>query len=174
MPCRTPSVSSPAMTIAARANSQRAAGEQVAQIAGLGEVQHCRDDDGGKRRVRHAPEQRRQQNQGEEAKDRRDEVGELGAGAGGHRHGGLGQAADDEEAAEKAAQDVGGPVRDQLLVRVDVAAALHRRGLGPAERLGIADQHDGERAGRELLQYCGVEVGQREVGQAGREDRRPR
>ena len=169
MPCRTPNVSSPATTIAATANSQRSAGEQVAQIAGLGEVKHRGDDDGGKRRVRHAPEQRRQQNQREEAKDRCDEVGELGAGAGGHGHGGLGQAADDEEAAEQAAQDVGGPVRDQLLVRIDVAAALHRRGLCPAERLGIADQHDGERAGRELLQYCRVEVGQREVGQAGRE-----
>ena len=119
--------------------------------------------------MRHAPEQRRQQNQGEEAKDRGDEIGELGAGAGGHGHGGLGQAADDEEAAEKAAQDIGGPVGDQLLVRIDVAAALHRRGLCPAERLGIADQHDGERAGRELLQDCRVEVGQGEVGQAGRE-----
>ena len=124
--------------------------------------------------MRHAPEQRRQQNQGEEAKDCGDEVGELGAGAGGHGDGGLGQAADNEETAEKTAQDIGGPVRDQLLVRIDVAAALHCRGLCPAERLGIADQHDGERAGCELLQYCRVEVGQREVRQAGRKARRPR
>ena len=99
------------------------------------------------------------QNQREEAEDRGDEVGDLGAGAGGHGHGGLGQAADDEEAAEKAAQDVGGPVRDQLLVRIDVAAALHRRGLRSAKRLGIADQHDGKRAGREFLQDRRVKVG---------------
>ena len=157
------------MTIAAMANSQPVAGEQVAQIGGLRKVQHCRDDDGGKRRMGHAPEQRRQQDQGQEAKDGGDEIGELGAGAGGHGHGGLGQAADDEKAAEKAAQDVGGPVRDQLLVRVDVAAALHRRGLCPAERLGVADQHDGERAGRELPQDSEVEVGQDEVRQAGRQ-----
>ncbi len=69
----------------------------------------------------------------------------------------------------KTAQNVGGPVRDQLLVRIDVAAALHGRGLRAAERLGIADQHDGERAGHELLQHRGVEVGQDEVRQAGRE-----
>jgi hypothetical protein len=80
-------------------------------------------------------------------------------GARGHRHGGLGQAADDEEAAKETAQNIGGPVRDQLLVRIDVAAALRRRGLCRAERLGIAYQHDGERAGRELLQYRKVELG---------------
>ena len=98
----------------------------------------------------------------------------LGAGAGGHGHGGLGQAADDEEAAEEAAQDIGGPVRDQLLVRIDVAAALHRRGLGSAERLGIADQHDGKRAGRELLQGLRGQ-GWAARGGAGRtEGRRPR
>jgi hypothetical protein len=95
--------------------------------------------------------------------DRCDEVGELGAGAGGHGHRGLGQAADDEEAAEEAAQNIGGPVRNELLVRIDVAAGLHCRGVCPAERLGIADQHDGERAGRELLQYRKVELGQGEV-----------
>ena len=60
-------------------------------------------------------------------------------------------------------------MRDQLLVRIDVAAALHRRGLCPAEGLGIPDQHDGERTGCELLQYCGVDVGQREMGHAGRQ-----
>ena len=169
MPCRTPSVSSPANDDRGESKLPAAAGEQVAQITGLREVQHCRDDDGGKRRVRHAPEQRRQQDQGQEAKERGDKIGELGAGAGGHRHRGLGQAADDEEAAEEAAQDVGGPVRDQLLVRVDVAAALHRRRLCSAERLGIADQHDGERAGREFPQDRGVKVGQGEVRQAGRE-----
>ena len=32
-------------------------------------------------------------------------------------------------------------------------AALNRRGLCPAERFGIADQHDGERAGCQLPQY---------------------
>ena len=68
-------------------------------------------------------------------------------GAGSHCDGGFGQAADNEETAEKAAQDIGGPVRDQLLIRVDVAAALHCRGLCPAECFGIADQHDGKRAG---------------------------
>jgi hypothetical protein len=40
------------------------AGEQVAQVAGLGEVEHRCDHDGGKRRVRHAPEQRRQRSAG--------------------------------------------------------------------------------------------------------------
>ena len=37
------------------------------------------------------------------------------------------------------------------------------------ERLGIAHQHDGERAGRELPQYCRIKVGESEVKQAGRE-----
>jgi hypothetical protein len=159
MPCKTPSISSPATTIAANGKFPTVAGEQVAQIAGLGEVKHCCDHDGGKRRVRHAPEQRRQQNQREEAKDRCDEIGELGAGAGGHGHGSLGQAADHEEAAEKTAQNIGGPVRDQLLVRIDVATALHCRRLCPTERLGIADQHDGECTGHEVAQFCRVEVG---------------
>jgi len=36
------------------------------------------------------------------------------------------------------------------VVRIDVAATLHCRGLCPAERLGIADQHDGKRAGHEV------------------------
>ena len=104
----------------------------------------------------------------------RDKIGELGMGAGTHGDRGLGQAADDEETAEQATQNIGGPVRDQLLVRIDVAAALHRRGLCPAERLGIADQHDGERAGHKLPQYGRVEVGQREVWQAGRAAHRRR
>ena len=38
-----------------------------------------------------------------------------------------------------------------------------------AERFGIADQHDGERAGRELPQYREVELGQCEVRQTGRQ-----
>jgi hypothetical protein len=60
-------------------------------------------------------------------------------------------------------------VRDQLLVGVDIAAALHCRALRSPERLGIADQYDGERAGRELPQYCGIKVGESEVRQTGRE-----
>jgi len=57
-------------------------------------------------------------------------------------------------------------VRDQLLVRVDVAAALQRRRLRPAKRLGVADQDDGECAGREFPQDTEVKVGQDEVRQA--------
>ena len=67
----------------------------------------------------------------------------MGAGAGGHRDRGLGQAADDQEAAEQAAQNIGGPVGDELLVRIGVAAALHGRGLCP-KGLGVANQRDGE------------------------------
>src|SRR5215467_14586966 len=78
-------------------------------------------------------------------------VGELGARTGGHGQRSLRQTANNEKAVEKAAQDIGRPVRDQFLVRVDIATALHRRSLRSAESLGIADQHDGERAGRELL-----------------------
>jgi hypothetical protein len=89
------------------------------------------------------------------------------AGAGGHGHRGLGQAANDEEAAEEAAQDVGGPVRNKFLVRIDVATALQRRGLRSAERLGIANQHNGERAGDKFQRDWRVEVGQAEVRQAG-------
>ena len=66
-----------------------AAGEQVAQVLWLGEVQHCCDHDGGKRRVRHCPEQRCQQHQCQEAEDSRDKVGNLSAGAGGHGNGRL-------------------------------------------------------------------------------------
>ena len=51
------------------------------------------------------------------------------------------------------------PVRDQFLVRVDIATALHCRSLRSAERLGIADQHDGKRARQEVPQYRKVEVG---------------
>jgi hypothetical protein len=80
-------------------------------------------------------------------------------GAGGHGHRGLGQAADDKEPAEKAAQNIRGPVGDELLIRIDVAAILHHRRLCPAKRLGIADQHDCERAGHEFPQCCGVKVG---------------
>jgi len=58
-------------------------------------------------------------------------LAQFGAGAGGHRDRGLGQAADDQEAAEHAAQNIGGPVSDELLVRIDVAAALHGRSLCP-------------------------------------------
>jgi len=43
------------------------------------------------------------------------------------------------EAAEKAAQNIGRPVRDELLVRIDVAA-LYCCSLCRAERLGIADE----------------------------------
>ena len=57
----------------------------------------------GQRRMWHAAEQRRQQNQREEAEHCRHEVRELAAGAGGHSHGSLGQAADDEEPAEQPA-----------------------------------------------------------------------
>ena len=55
---------------------------------------------------------------------------------------------------------------DQFLVRVYIAATLHRRGLCPAKRLRVPDQHDGKRAGRELPQNCGVKLGQNEVRQA--------
>ena len=48
---------------------------------------------------------------------------------------------------------------DQLLVRIDFAAALHRRGFCSAERLGIAHQHNGKRAGREFVQDRRVKVG---------------
>jgi hypothetical protein len=58
---------------------------------------------------------------------------------------------------------------DQLLVRIDFAAALDGRGLCRAERFGVADQYYGERAGSELPQYRGVKLGRREVRQAGRE-----
>jgi len=51
------------------------------------------------------------------------------------------------------------PVCDELLVRIEVAAALHCCGLCSAERLGIADEHDGQRAGHEFLQFYGVELG---------------
>src|SRR5215472_14293424 len=101
MPWRTLRVSSPAMTMAAMANLPRSAGEQVAQIAWFREVEHCRDHDRGERRMRHSPEQRRQQNQRQKAKNRCNEVGELGARAGSHRDGGLRQAADDEKPPEK-------------------------------------------------------------------------
>jgi hypothetical protein len=58
---------------------------------------------------------------------------------------------------------------EQLLVRIDFAAALHGCGLCRAKRFGIADQHDRERAGSEVPQYRGVKLGRREVRQAGRE-----
>ena len=103
------------------------------------------------------------------AKDRTDEIGKLGARTGGHSYGSLGQTADNEKATEQTAQNIGRPVRDQLLVRVDIAATLHCRGLRSTERLGIADQHDGERAGRELPQYCRIKVGESEMKQTGRE-----
>ena len=119
MPCRTPKVSSAGDDDRGEGELPPAADEQIAQIAGLREMQHRRNDDGGERRVRHASEQRGQQNQGEEAKDRGHQIRKLGAGARRHGHGSLGQAADDEEAAEEAAQDIGGPVGDQLLVRID-------------------------------------------------------
>ncbi len=146
-----------------------ASGEQIAQIGGLGEVEHRRDHDGGERRIRHAAEQRRQKDQRQKAKGCGDEVGDLGAGAGGHRDRGLGQAADHEKAAKEPGRDIGRSVRDQLLVRVDIAAALHRRSLGRAQRLGIADEHDRQRTRRKLPQYGGVENRQRQMRQPGRQ-----
>src|SRR6516225_1351244 len=131
------------------AELQAASDEQLAQIAGFGKMKHGDDHDGGKCRMRHAPEQRGQENQRQQAKDRRHDISELRAAAGSHGYGGLGEAANDEEAAEQPAQDVGGSMRDQFLVRIDFAAALHGCGLGRAERLGIADQDDGKRSGSE-------------------------
>src|SRR6516225_8550157 len=151
------------------AELQAASNEQLAQIAGFGKMKHGDDYDGGKRRMRHAPEQRGQENQRQQAKNRRDDIGKLRAAAGSHGYGGLGEAANDEEAAEQPTQDVGGPMRNQLLVRIDFAATLHCCGVRRAERLGITDQYDGERSGSELSQYGGVKLGQREVRQAGRE-----
>jgi hypothetical protein len=49
-------------------------------------MQHCCNDDGGERRLGHVSEQGGQKNQCEEAKDRRDKVGDLAAGACGHGH----------------------------------------------------------------------------------------
>ncbi len=119
------------------------------------------------------PGQRREEDQGQKAEDRGDDIGDLRASAGGHRHRGLRQAANDEEASEQTAQDVGGSVRNQFMVRVDFAAALQCRGLRSAERLGIADQHDGKRAGCQFQQDGAVEVGQDEVRQPeGRSPRR--
>jgi hypothetical protein len=79
------------------------------------------------------PEQWRQKYQPEERQHRRDQIGELGTGAGGHGDRGLGQTANDEEPAEEAAQNIGGSVRDQFLVWIDVTAALHCRGPYPAQ-----------------------------------------
>ena len=146
-----------------------AAGQQLAEIAQVGKMQHRRDDDGRQRAVRQAAKQRRQRDQGDEAEDGGDEVGKLGAGSCGDRDGGLRQAADDEEAAEQAAQDVGGAMCDQLLVRVDLTAIPHCRSLGTAERLGIADQHDGERTRDELAEQARIDPRPAEVGQAGRQ-----
>jgi hypothetical protein len=47
-----------------------------------------------------------------------------------------------QEPAEEAAQDVGGPLRDQFLVRIDVATVMDSRGLLAAERLGVAERID--------------------------------
>jgi hypothetical protein len=71
-------------------------------------MKHRDDHDGGERRMRHVSEQRGQENQREQAKDRGHDIGELRAAASRHGYGGLGEAADDEEAAEETAQDVGG------------------------------------------------------------------
>ena len=78
MPCRTPNVSSPAMTT--RRNGELPGPrEQVTQIARPRKVEHCGDDDRSECRVRQAAEQGRQENKREEAKDCGKEVGELGA-----------------------------------------------------------------------------------------------
>src|SRR5262245_50310772 len=112
-----------------------ASGEQLAQVAGFGEMKHCSDHDGGKRRMRHPLEQGSQQNEGEERKKCCNDVGELGAGASGHGDGGLGQTADGKEAAEKAAQDISGSVREKFLIWINIAPALRRSCLRRAQRL---------------------------------------
>ena len=96
------------------------------------------------------------------------EIGELTARARGQGHRGLGQAADHQKSAEQAAENIGRPLRDQFLIWVNVTPALDRRGLCRTERLRIADQHDGERPGSELLQYRHVEAGQDQVRQPRR------
>src|SRR5262252_8689291 len=63
-----------------------------------------------------------------------------------------------EKSPEKAAQYICWSVCHQFLVRIDVAAALYSRRFRCAERLRVADQHNGERTRCQLVQYCGVEV----------------
>src|SRR5262249_57650522 len=90
-------------------------------------------------------------------------------GGGGGGQGGLETPANSENPPERAAQVVAGSVGNQLWVGINVTATLQSRCLGCAERLGVADQHDGERTRRKLAQYRGVQVWQRQVGQSGRE-----
>jgi hypothetical protein len=87
-------------------------------------MQHRRDNDGGKRRLWHVPEKRRQENQRKKTKNCCDEISELATSAGGQCHRGLGQAADHRKSTEQAAENIGRPMRDQFLIWIDVTPTL--------------------------------------------------
>src|SRR4051794_22985160 len=116
MPWSTPNVSSPAMTISALAKRPAASLEQLAQVTRFREMQHCCNDDRGERWLGHISEQRGQKNQREEAEDCRDNIGDLAAGTCGRGHRSFRQTAHNKKSAEKPAEYVCWPVRNQLLV----------------------------------------------------------
>ena len=93
------------------------------------EMQHRCDDNRGKRRLWHISEKGRQEDQREETKNCRDEIGDLAASVRGDSHRGLRQAAYHQKSAEQAAGDIGWPKRDQFLIWIDVTSALDRCGL---------------------------------------------
>jgi hypothetical protein len=103
------------------------------------------DDDRGQHRQGQVAQGAWRSHQQQGDGDGADEGGELGAGAGGHRHRGPGGAAGDGEALEEAGGHVGGAEGPELLVGVDRLVALGGQGL--RQHGGVGHGHQGDADG---------------------------
>ena len=114
------------------------------------EPDHRVDDDRTERRTWQALEQccqEQHRGQDEHGVDQRRQLGLLARTVGDR---GLRQAAVDDEAAHEPRCAVRHPLRDELLVRVELVAVLARHAPRGSKRLGVADEDDRQRSDQKI------------------------
>ena len=119
---------------------------------------HRRDHDGGERRLGQLLEQAGQEQQRHDGQHGDDEPGDLALGPGAAVDGRLREAAVDHHAARQARSEVRGAEAEQLAVGVDLVVVPGGVGLGRAQALREADQHDADGAAGELEVLLGADV----------------
>ena len=132
------------------------------------------DDDRGERRLRQPVEERRQEEHRRDEQERDEQPGEPRADARAGADRAAREARVDRESLQEAGADVGGAERDELLVGVDLVAALRGERAGGADRLRQRDERESERSARERADLAEADAGNRRRRQALRARRRSR
>ena len=149
IPGRTPSSATAAKPTIASCASPWSIRHSRRNPRHVDEPDHGGDDDRGERRLRQAVEQRRQEQHRGDEQHGDEQPREARPHARPGADGAAGEARVDREALQQAGAEIRGAERDELLVRVDLVAALRRERARGADRLRERDEREGERAAAE-------------------------